>query len=112
MQALSVLWAGGRRWMAAKPLWLRHGRSARQLEEGILGKTLVIVESPAKARTIAGILGRDYSVRASMGHVRDLPRKAMGVDVENGFRPQYVTAPRKKKTIQKLKDAARNVETL
>ena len=98
--------------MAAKPVWLRQGPPAGQLEEGTLGRTLVIVESPAKARTIGGILGRDYSVRASMGHVRDLPRKTMGIDVENGFRPQYVTAPRKKKTIQQLKDAAKDVEAL
>ncbi len=77
-----------------------------------MSKVLVVVESPAKARTIAGILGREYRVVASMGHVRDLPRKQMGVDVENGFRPRYVTAVGKKKTIQRLKEAAAGVEAV
>ena len=54
-------------------------------------KKLVIVESPAKARTIARYLGNDYQVAASVGHVRDLPKKELGVDVENGFEPKYVT---------------------
>jgi len=66
----------------------------------------VVVESPAKARSIGGILGRGYRVVASMGHIRDLPRKKMGVDIEKGFRPRYVTAPRKQKTIKRLKEAA------
>ncbi len=52
---------------------------------------LVIVESPAKARTISRYLGSDYEVAASVGHVRDLPPKELGVDVENGFTPKYVT---------------------
>jgi len=77
-----------------------------------LSKVLVVVESPAKARTIAGILGREYRVVASMGHVRDLPRKQMGVDIENGFRPRYVTAAGKKKTVQRLKEAAAGVEAV
>jgi DNA topoisomerase-1 len=77
-----------------------------------MSDALVIVESPAKARTIAGILGRGYRVVASMGHVRDLPRKQMGVDVENEFRPRYVTAPGKKKAIQRLKEAAAGVEAV
>jgi DNA topoisomerase-1 len=57
-------------------------------------KNLVIVESPAKAKTINKILGRDFMVKASMGHVRDLPEKDLGVDVENGFKPKYVTSRR------------------
>jgi len=60
------------------------------------GRDLVIVESPAKARTIGRVLGGEYEVRASMGHVRDLPRKELGVDVENDFAPTYVTLPGKK----------------
>ena len=72
----------------------------------------MIVESPAKAKTIGGILGHEYRVLASMGHVRDLPRKEMGVDVEERFRPRYVTAPGKKKTIQQLKAAAEEAQAL
>jgi len=53
-------------------------------------KSLVVVESPAKARTISGILGSEYEVKASVGHVRDLPKSDLGVDVESGFQPKYV----------------------
>ena len=56
-------------------------------------KHLVIVESPAKAKTIGKYLGRGYTVRASVGHVRDLPRKDLGVDIEHGFRPTYQVSP-------------------
>lgn len=77
-----------------------------------MGKKLVIVESPAKAKTIAGILGGEYRVLASMGHVRDLPRKTLGIEIEAGFHPQYVTAPGKKKTIDQLKKAAESAEAL
>jgi DNA topoisomerase-1 len=71
-----------------------------------MGKGLVVVESPAKARTIRGILGPDYRVVASMGHVRDLPRKALGVDVEHSFRPRWVIASKKRDTVKRLKEAA------
>src|SRR3990170_4988496 len=54
------------------------------------GRSLVVVESPAKARTISGILGSEYEVKASVGHVRDLPKSDLGVDVESGFQPKYV----------------------
>ncbi len=67
---------------------------------------LVIVESPAKARTIARYLGKNYGVEASGGHVRDLPPRRFGVDVENGFEPDYVIMPRSRKTINKLKKDA------
>ena len=60
-------------------------------------KSLVIVESPAKANTINKILGKDYVVRSSMGHIVDLPGSKMGIDVEDDFKAQYVTIPRKKK---------------
>src|SRR5450759_4486451 len=53
--------------------------------------TLVVVESPAKAKTIGKYLGRGYRVRATIGHIRDLPEKKIGIDVENGFEPEYVT---------------------
>lgn len=68
-------------------------------------KTLVIVESPAKARTLAKFLGKSYTVRASMGHVRDLPKSELGVDVERDFQPKYITIRGKGTTIRELKSA-------
>ncbi|HSH45510.1 MAG TPA: DNA topoisomerase, partial [Longimicrobiales bacterium] len=68
---------------------------------------LVIVESPTKARTIGKYLGRGYTVKASVGHVRDLPRRELGVDVDGGFEPRYVTIRGKGKVIQELRRAAR-----
>ena len=76
------------------------------------GKHLVIVESPAKARTISKYLGRDYEVAASVGHVRDLPRKELGVDVEHGFEPKYVTIRGKGKVISELKRKAKDADTV
>ena len=76
------------------------------------GKHLVIVESPAKARTIGKYLGSDYEVVASVGHVRDLPRKELGVDVEHGFEPKYVTIRGKGKVISDLKKRAKNADTV
>jgi DNA topoisomerase-1 len=75
-------------------------------------KNLVIVESPAKARTLGKILGPDYDLRASLGHVRDLPRSSLGVDIENGFTPKYVVPRPKSKTVKELKDASKNVATV
>ena len=68
---------------------------------------LVIVESPAKARTIGKYLGEGYEVVASVGHVRDLPTKELGVDIENGFEPKYVTIRGKGKVIAELKRKGR-----
>ena len=73
-----------------------------------MAKELVIVESPAKAKTVGQILGRRYSVKASLGHVRDLPEKRLGVDVKNGFAPQYVIPKQKRPLVQELKEAAEN----
>ncbi|HUF25995.1 MAG TPA: type I DNA topoisomerase [Gemmatimonadaceae bacterium] len=70
--------------------------------------SLVIVESPAKARTIGKYLGRGYRVRATVGHLRDLPTKKLGIDVDNGFQPEYVTIPGKEKTLADLKSAAKD----
>jgi len=67
---------------------------------------LVIVESPAKARTLNKILGRSYSVKASVGHVRDLPRSSLGVDIDNGFIPKYVVPAAKKKIVGEIRKAA------
>src|SRR5215210_9100085 len=70
--------------------------------------SLVVVESPAKAKTIGKYLGRGYRVRATIGHLRDLPEKKIGIDIENGFEPEYVTIPGKEKTLADLKAAARD----
>ena len=67
---------------------------------------LVIVESPAKARTIAGILGPGYEVTASVGHVRDLPRSQLGVDVDNDFEPHYIVPREKKDVVNKIREMA------
>jgi len=73
-------------------------------------KNLVIVESPAKAKTIKKFLGRNYKVEASMGHVRDLPKSKLGIDLENDFEPNYITIRGKGKTLSKLRKAAKKSE--
>ena len=76
------------------------------------GKDLVIVESPAKAKTIEKYLGGKYTVRASMGHLRDLPKSRMGVDIEHGFEPEYVPVKDKKDLIAELKKEAKSATTV
>ena len=73
---------------------------------------LVIVESPSKAKTIGKYLGNDYVVKASMGHLRDLPKSTMGVDLEHDFAPEYLPVPGKEKLIDELRAAAQNAETV
>jgi DNA topoisomerase-1 len=75
-------------------------------------KSLVIVESPAKAKTINKYLGSDFEVKSSMGHVRDLPSKGLNVDIENGFKPTYEIMPGKKRTAISLKAAAKKCRDL
>ena len=75
-------------------------------------KDLVIVESPAKAKTIEKYLGGNYRVTASMGHLRDLPKSKMGVDIENGFEPQYIPVRDKTELINQLKKEARSAKTV
>ncbi len=77
-----------------------------------MAKNLVIVESPAKARTIGRILPASYLVKATMGHVRDLPEKEIGVDPEQGFVPKYIIAKGKQKIVNEIKAAAEGIETL
>ena len=72
-------------------------------------KKLVIVESPTKARTIGRILGKEFAVYSSMGHIIDLPRRKIGVDVENNFDPTYVVIPGKKKILTQLKKELKKV---
>lgn len=75
-----------------------------------MAKTLVIVESPAKAKTIGKFLGRNYKVKASIGHVRDLPKSKLGIDVENNYDPQYITIRGKGPVIKELKSEAKKVD--
>lgn len=75
-------------------------------------KDLVIVESPAKAKTIEKYLGSGYKVTASMGHLRDLPKSKMGVDIEHGFEPQYIPVRAKKELINELKKEAKEAKTV
>ena len=75
-------------------------------------KDLVIVESPAKAKTIEKYLGSGYKVTASMGHLRDLPKSKMGVDIEHGFEPQYIPVRDKKELINELKKEAKEAKTV
>ncbi|MCS7179734.1 MAG: DNA topoisomerase, partial [bacterium] len=75
-------------------------------------KELIIVESPTKAKTISGILGKKYHVFATMGHIRDLPEDEFGVDIENNFSPKYVIIPGKKKIVERLKNLAQNSTTI
>ena len=77
-----------------------------------LAKNLVIVESPAKAKTINKYLGRDFVVKASMGHVRDLPKKKLGVDVKKGFAAEYEVLPTRKKILDELKAAAKDATAI
>ncbi len=77
-----------------------------------MAKNLVIVESPAKAKTIEGFLGKDYTVKSSLGHVMDLDSKKLSVDVENDFEPQYEISPDKKKLVSELKKMAKAAETV
>ena len=75
-------------------------------------KGLVIVESPTKAKTISKILGSDFTVVSSMGHLVDLPRKKLGVDMEKDFEPDYEIIPGRKKIMDSLKKEAKDKETI
>src|SRR5258706_14094282 len=84
---------------AAKPTRKSGGRE----------RALVVVESPAKARTIKKYLGAGYTVKASVGHIMDLPKSKMGVDVEHGFAPEYVVIRARNKAIADIKKSAKDV---
>lgn len=75
-----------------------------------MAKNLVIVESPAKAKTIEKYLGKDYTVKSSFGHIRDLPKKGINIDIENSFKPNYAISSDKKKIVAELKKAAKTTE--
>jgi DNA topoisomerase-1 len=102
---------------AAKPAKARR-RAAPDVPDtngepaGETGGSLVIVESPTKAKTIGKYLGRGYTVKATVGHIRDLPPRKLGVDVENGFTPEYVTIKEKAKTLAEIKKAAKSASRI
>ena len=91
---------------------VKHSSSViRPAKQSSVGR-LVIVESPAKARTVGRFLGAGYRVRASVGHIRDLPQRQMGVDIEHDFRPHYVIMPKKKDVVKELKELAGNASEI
>ena len=77
-----------------------------------MGKSLLIVESPTKVNTLKKFMGKDFIVKASVGHIKDLPKKKLGVDVENDFAPDYITIRGKGKILSELKAAAKKVDTI
>jgi len=85
----------------AKPAKKRASRAAPEP-----GRTLVIVESPSKARTLGKILGKGYDIQSSVGHIRDLPKSRLAIDVENGFEPEYILVRGKGAVVRNLKERA------
>ena len=77
-----------------------------------MSKSLIIVESPAKTKTLKNFLGPSFDVQASMGHIRDLPKNKMGVNPTKEFAPEYVTIPERRDVIKKLREAANKVDTV
>ena len=77
-----------------------------------MSKSLIIVESPAKIKTLKKLLGSNFVFESSLGHVRDLPEKEFGIDIEHDFEPKYTILPDKKDVIAKLKKAAKQCETV
>ncbi len=76
------------------------------------GKSLVIVESPAKSKTIKKILGDDFTIEASFGHIRDLPPKTLGFDIQKNFEPTFIIIPEKKKVVTKLNEVAKKCDKI
>ena len=75
-------------------------------------KNLVIVESPTKAKTVSKMLGSNYKVVASVGHIRDLPKSKMGIDIENNFEPKYQVIKGKGEVLKKLKEKSKKASTV
>jgi DNA topoisomerase I len=93
-------------------LFVLASQKAYETIEDTLAKGLVIVESPAKAKTIQKYLGKGFTVEASLGHVKDLPKSTLGVDVENNFETEYVVIPGKEKVVARLKKMAQGMDTI
>jgi DNA topoisomerase-1 len=77
-----------------------------------MARSLVVVESPAKAKTIQKILGKGFQVLSSMGHVKDLPKSRLGVDIENNFTPTYIVIKDRKKVLGEIVEASRGAKTV
>ncbi len=90
--------------------WLEIIEQCRNLNTISMSTNLVIVESPAKAKTIEGFLGKDFTVKSSFGHIRDLPEKALGIEIDKGFIPNYVVPSDKRATLNDLKALAKNAQ--
>ena len=89
-----------------------RAKQSKTVKRTKAGKSLVVVESPAKARTIARILGDDYIMKASQGHVRDLPQRKLGVDIERDFEPQYFVSDSKQAIVSDLKKVGNTASTI
>ena len=77
-----------------------------------MAQSLIIVESPTKARTLSRFLGSDYRIEASMGHIRDLPEKKLGVDVEKNFQPTYEIPKKKEEIVKKLQSLVKDASDI
>ena len=91
---------------------MRKSKKKKERRKGLMAKSLVIVESPAKARTINKFLGSNFEVKSCSGHVRDLPKSKFGVDVKNNFQPEYVTVPGRTKVIKEIKKKAKEADRI
>ena len=91
---------------ASKKTSKKSATAKKRTARSVKGKTLVIVESPAKARTIHKYLGNDYVIEASMGHIIDLPKSRMAVDIQNDFEPEYITVRGRAPILNRLKKLA------
>ena len=92
-----------------KEVKMKATKSAKKADNG---KALVIVESPAKSKTIKKILGSNYQIEASFGHIRDFPKNVLGFDVNDGFKPSFIVIPEKKKVVTKLNEVAKKVDKI
>ena len=92
-----------------KEVKMKATKSAKKADNG---KALVIVESPAKSKTIKKILGSNYQIEASFGHIRDFPKNVLGFDVNDGFKPSFIVIPEKKKVVTKLNEMAKKVDKI
>ena len=88
------------------------GTLFKLLEQKKMSKGLIVVESPAKVKTLQKFLGGEYVIKASVGHIKDLPEGELGVDLEKDFQPQYVTISGKGKIIRELKKASKEVKNI
>ena len=77
-----------------------------------MGKSLLVVESPTKMKTLSKFLGKDYVIKATYGHIKDLPKSKLGVDIEKGFTPQFLTVKGKTKVVDELKKVGKDAEKI